>query len=295
MTDIEIINKLLASKKSSDIFTGSEWKKAYITYSKMIHPDFCKHPKSGEAMSIMNIYKDIIENGVEYEDEAGKFRVFDDKIVYPINAANKSLITASFSNYRILKQKTDAASINFQKYMPLSMDITADKLTINLLNRAVPLTNQKLPQEHVNWIFSRLFELSMYIQDQGYAHLGFNPTSIFVVPVNHGIICTTFYHMAKLNNKAKTVSAKYKMWYPASLFTNKIATGDIDLELAKKIALYLLGDKSAAGMKLKTDKSVNKDILNFFIIKHDCSVDLYQKYRDLLKKHFPPKFFDLDL
>jgi len=259
------------------------------------HPDYSSLSKASEAMAILNGYKDLKENGAEYEDEAGKFRVFDDKIVYAVTAANKALITASYNNYRIFKQKTDAASKNFQKYMPESMELTADKLTVHLLNRAVPLTNQKLSQEHVNWIFSRLFEYSLYIQSQGYSHLGFNPTSVFVVPVNHGIICTTFYHMAKLDGKAKTISAKYKMWYPATLFTKKIATDDIDLELAKKISLYLLGDKSAAGMKLKTDNSIHKEILSFLITKHECSLDTYAKYRELLKKHFPPKFFDLNL
>jgi hypothetical protein len=246
-------------------------------------------------MAILNGYKDLKENGAEYEDEAGKFRVFDDKIIYTITDANKALINTSFKNYRILRLKTDAASINFQKYIPESMELTADKLTIHLLNRAVPLTNQKLSQEHVNWIFSRLFEFSLYVGGQGYAHLGFNPTSIFVVPVNHGIICTTFYHMTMLDSKAKTISAKYKMWYPATLFTKKIATDDIDLELAKKISLYLLGDKSAAGMKLKTDTAIHKEILSFLITKHECSLETYTKYRDLLKKYFPPKFFDLDL
>jgi len=115
------------------------------------------------------------------------------------------------------------------------------------------------------------------------------------VPETHGIIVISFYHMTHLDQQAKTISARYKMWYPTNLFMKKIATPDIDLELCKKIALYLLGDRSAAGTKLKRDKDVHQEILTFFLTKHQSNVDDYQTYRDLLSKNFEKKFYPLDL
>ena len=120
-----------------------------------------------------------------------------------------------------------------------------------------------------------MFEFILWLRQVGYAHMGLNPTTVFVVPETHGIIVISFYHMATLGKKAETISAKYKMWYPTSLFTEKIATPDIDLELSKKIALYLLGDKSAAGTKLKMDKEVNQVVLAFLLTKHKNEKDEY--------------------
>ena len=85
------------------------------------------------------------------------------------------------------------------------------------------------------------------------------------------------------------------MWYPTDLFTKKIATEDIDLELCKKIALYLLGDRSAAGTKLKMSKDINQNVLNFLLTKHENKVDEFSQYRKILEKNFEKKFYVLNL
>lgn len=301
MTDIELINKALGAKKPSDLFTDN-WKEEHRTYSKLIHPDLCKDSRASDAMAIINHYKDIIINGVSYVDETGTFKVYEKKIVYDINDTNRKLILKSVENYKKLKKLTDNASLNFHKYLPESMTLAKDKtsgqyvqLIINLKDRAIPLTQLKLDQIHVNWLFSRMFEFSLWMSQINYSHLGLNPTTVFVVPETHGIIVINFYHMSELFKKASTISAKYKMWYPTTLFIEKIATPDIDLELSKKIALYLLGDKSAAGTKLKLDKTVNQEILNFLLTKHKNGKDDYVQYRDLLAKNFEKKFHPLNL
>ena len=294
MTDIEVIEKVLKSEKPSDIFNG-EWKATYKTFSRLIHPDTCSQPKATDAMAKMNYYKDILENGVQYRDEAGDFRVFENKVVYKVTDENQKLLRKSFDNFKILKQRTDKTSVDFHRYLPESMRLSKNELIISFKDRTVPLTGQQLPQHHVNWLFSRMFEISLWFRNIGYSHMGMNPTTVFVVPETHGIILISFYHMTHLDHKAKTISARYKMWYPTTLFMKKIATQDVDLELCKKIALYLLGDRSAAGTKLKRDKDVNQDILTFFLSKHQCEVEEYKQYRDLLSKNFERKFYPLNL
>jgi hypothetical protein len=294
MTDFEVIEKVMKSSKPSDVFPD-DWKKEYLRMSKLIHPDTCSHPKASDAMAIINHYKDMIENGMILTDEAGNFKVFEKRIEYEVTDANRKLITKSYNNYKLLMSKHDKASENFQRYLPQSMVLEKDKLIINLKDRAVPLTKQQLPQIHVNWLFSRMFEFVLWFRQIDYAHMGMNPTTVFVVPETHGIIVVSFYHMEVLGKKAKTISAKYKMWYPTTLFTQKIATPDIDLELCKKIALYLLGDKSGAGTKLKKDTNVNQEVLNFLLTKHQNIKDEYLQYRELLKKHFESKFYPLSL
>jgi len=295
MTDIDVIEKILKASKPSDLFSGDEPKKIYIQYSKLIHPDVCGNKSAGEAMAKMNYFKDVIENGTPYVDETGPFRVFEKKIVYEVNDGNRKLLTKSVSNYKLLMTKHDNASVHFHKYLPQSMVLEKDQLTINLADRSVPLTGQKLEQKHINWLFSRMFEFTLWLRQIEYVHLGLNPTTVFVVPETHGIIIISFYHMTVLGKKAETISAKYKMWYPTTLFTKKVATPDIDLELCKKIALYLLGDKSAAGTKLKKEKEVNQEVLTFLLTKHKNEKDEFVQYRELLKKNFESKFYPLSL
>jgi hypothetical protein len=301
MTDIELIEKTLKSNKPSDIYTD-KWKEEHKGFSKLIHPDLCKHPKASDAMAMLNHYKDILENGIPFTDETGAFKVFEKKIVYEITDENRKLILKSVENYKKLKSFTDKASLNFHRYLPESMLLAKDKtsgkyvqLIINLKDRAVPLSQQKLEQNHVNWLFSRMFEFTLWLRQINYSHMGLNPTTVFVVPETHGIIVISFYHMNELYKKANTISAKYKMWYPTTLFMEKIATPDIDLELCKKIALYLLGDKSSAGTKLKRDKDVNQEVLTFLLTKHQNTKDEYVQYRDLLAKNFEKKFYPLNL
>jgi hypothetical protein len=294
MTDIQLIDNVLNSKKPSDIFQDN-WKKTYINYSKILHPDYNSNPKAAEAMSRINQYKDLIENGTVLTDESGDFKVFDKKIVFNITDTNRELIRKSFENFKILKSKKDGTSINFHKYLPESMKINNDLLIVEFKDSSIPLTGLKLPQEHVNWIMSRMMEVSLWFRNLGYSHIGMNPTTVFVVPETHGIIITSFYHMTPLDEKATTISAKYKMWYPTTLFSQKIATPDIDLELCKKIAIYLLGDKSAGGTALKRDKDVNQEMLTFLLTKHQNEFGDYEKYRALLKKNFEKKFYTLDI
>lgn len=78
-------------------------------------------------------------------------------------------------------------------------------------------------------------------------------------------------------------------------FYGKKATPDIDLELCKKIALYLLGDRSSAGTKLKKDKEVNQEVLTFLLTKHYNIKDEYVQYREILSKNFEKKFYSLNL
>ena len=294
MTDTEIIEKVLKSNKPSDIFNG-DWKTTYKSYSRLIHPDACSQSNASDAMAKMNTYKDLLENGVQYTDEAGEFRVFEKKIVYIITDKNRKLIQKSVKNYNMLKSKTDKSSVGFHRYLPESMVLGKNILTIHLKDRAIPLTGQKLPQIHVNWMFSRMFEVVLWFRNIGYSHMGMNPTTVFVVPETHGVVLISFYHMTHLDQKADTISARYKMWYPTTLFVKKIATQDIDLELSKKIALYLLGDKSAAGTKLKRNADVNQEILTFLLTKHQCEIEDYTKYREILTKNFERKFYPLNL
>lgn len=294
MTSEQAIEKILKSKSATDLIE-TDWATTYRKLSALVHPDRCQLSDAADAMARLNTYKDLRENGTTLVDEQGNFKVFEDRLVYTVTDDNRALIRKSFDNFKILKSKTDKSSVAFHRYLPESMRLSKKELIVNLKDRSVPLTHQELPQIHVNWLFSRMFEYILWMKQIGYVHMGMNPTTVFVVPETHGVIITSFYHMTPIGDKVDTISARYKMWYPTSLFNLKKATPDIDLELSKKIALYLLGDRSAAGAILRRNPDVNKDILNFLLTKHQNELDEYKMYRETLQKNFEKKFYPLNL
>jgi hypothetical protein len=189
----------------------------------------------------------------------------------------------------------DDKARNFHRYLPESVKIISDnEIEFTIRERGIPLSSiGTLPQEHVHWILSRMLEFSGYINRIGFTHAGINPDSIYVCPENHGIICISFYHMTHLNIKMRTVCGNYEHFYPATLFTKKIATPDIDVELTKRTAVYLLGDSSGLGVKLR--KTHDNKLLNFLFQKHNDPIETFLEYRKFLENNFPKKFHILNL
>lgn len=290
MTEKEAISKLISAKLYIEVFSDLDnWKTLYKEYAKLLHPDKCKDPAAGEAIRKLNEFKDELDKGKKHKDDAGI-------ITYTLKecelVGNVDLINKSYRNYNTLMSLTDKASMHFKKYLPSNMTkTTSNELKFTLPNRAVPLSSLGvLEQKHANWILSRMFEFISWINQIGYSHNGINPDSIYIVPENHGMICVSFYHMTKLDAKLDTVSGRYANFYPASIFSEKQAISLIDIELAKRTAVYLLGDKSGSGVVLR--RTHNNEIIDFLQRQHTKTFDTFKEYRKLLEKHYDVKAFN---
>ena len=145
----------------------------------------------------------------------------------------------------------------------------------------------------MNWILSRLLEIAAWFAQEGIVHGGINPKSVFLVPETHGIIISSFYHLKRIGQPLETISASYQNWYPATIFTKKVAETAIDLEGCKRTAAYLLGDTSGLGVKLK--KTHLPAFVDFLLDRHTNAYDCYREYRALLKRYFEQRFRPLHL
>lgn len=283
----ELIKKIRSASKLSDIMDTGNMKTEFHRLLKMIHPDKCKEGGTGDATAKLTELKQQFIEGISYSDDAGEFKTNGYFVDF---AGDEKLLKQSLGNYRSLKSIKDD---HFHKYMPSNMELIDGKLKIKLDARAVPLSGLDLPQEHVNWILSRMLEFSAWLAQSGYVHCGFNPESVFIVPETHGIQVCSFYHLTRLDSKVDTISGKYQTWYPPNLFASKKATSNIDLELCKKTAIYLLGDKSGTGIRLK--KTHNEHFMDFVIEQHYTPHDTYDIYRKMLKDNFETKFHILNI
>lgn len=289
MSAEEAIDKILNSKSVVDVFYDvNDYKTGYKNYIKLIHPDICKLPKASEASEKLNKFKDELESGKKHNDDAGV-------VTYALNTVtivgNKDLLKKSFDNYNYLMSLTDEASKHFKKYIPVSGKMISEtELQFTLSFRAVPLSSLGVvEQKHANWMLSRMFEFTAWMNQIGYSHAGINPESIYIMPMNHGMACISFYHMAKLNTPLKTISAQFKNFYPPQVFSNKKAESNIDIELSKRTEIYLLGDKSGSGVVLR--KTHENEIIDFLQKQSYVADENYDEYRTLLKKYFDTKQF----
>jgi len=205
------------------------------------------------------------------------------------------LLNKSLANYKILMSLMDESSMHFKKYLPVSGKLISENedeavVEFTLSNRAVPLSSLGVvEQKHANWILSRMFEFTSWINQIGYSHAGINPESIYIMPENHGMCCVSFYHMTKLDTPLKTISSQYKSFYPPQVFSNKKAESNIDIELSKRTGLYILGDKSGSGVMLR--KTHENHIIDFLQKQNDDAAKNYTDYRELLSKYFDMKQF----
>jgi len=289
MNNTEIINKILFSKTAAELFEDlSDWKKTYRLYSK-IHPDICKEPKAQEAFVKLNEFKTELEKGKTHNDDAGTvtYSLYTIEII-----GDADLLKSSFENYNKLMALTDESSKHFKKYIPTSGRMISDnELEWTIDYRAMPLSSiGDQPHLHVNWITSRMLEFASWLSQVGYCHAGINPDSIYIIPENHGMMCISFYHMVAMGTKLRSASGKYSNLYPHKIFDHKKATSNIDIELAKRTAIYLLGDKSATGNKLR--KTHNEEIIDFLQKTDYDGLETYKEYRSILKKHFDTKQFN---
>lgn len=285
----KLIKKIIESKYPQDVFTMSSWKVEYEAWRKKIHPDICPLVGSGEAMGILNAYKNRLETP-KLVDDSGELTYTDSQIIY--YGGDIDLLKKSLYNYQELMKLSDDASEHFKKYLPTGGKIINDKLFFDLPKRAVPLINLKLEEKYVRFIFNRLTELSAWLGQVGYVHGGLNPETVFVVPEDHGIIVSGFYHVTQMWERMKTISGKYDMWYPPSLVTNKKAYPDIDIMLSKKIAMYLLGDRSGSGVILK--KTIDPTFANILMRYDATAVTAYRTYRGYLEG-IEKKFYLLNI
>jgi hypothetical protein len=291
LTPEQLIIEVNKAVKIEDLIKiSSDFKNEFRSLISLIHPDICHLPGAEEATRKLNILKDKYEKGEIYHDEVAEFSTNGYTTIY---SADRIILANNHNNYQALVHAAKGMAPHLLNYLPKDMTLTDDGLVVSSSDRHIPIGKMQLPQEHVNWVLSRLLEFSMMCNKCGFSHCGLNPESVFLVPETHGIVINSFYHLSRIDQKVQTIAAAYKNWYPAKLFVDKIATSSIDLELSKKMAINLLGDRSGSGIKLKKDH--NESWIDYVIQQDDDPIQSYDNYRRILKQQFETKFFILNI
>ncbi|MEM1214582.1 MAG: hypothetical protein AAGJ82_02770 [Bacteroidota bacterium] len=287
MTILQLISKIHRIHSIRELFGTSDWKRAYRQAVSRLHPDRCTYPGSVNALIRLNELRRRAERGQLLQDDAGELTAFDHAINFRGDYAG---LVRSYENYQKLKQLRNAAAGHFHRFLPETY-VLRSELRADYPARIAALNGRQFPLHHVNWILSRLLEFCAWLAQESYVHAGLHPGSIWLVPKTHGILIPSFYHLTRRGGRLKTISATYQHWYPANTFTEKRAHSAIDLEMAKRTAAYLLGDRSGSGVLLRRD--LPGPVTDFLLAYHEDAYACYDEFRQLLRQHFTPKYYPL--
>lgn len=279
----ELINKILVAKSIKELIDINNYDSECKGILKKVHPDVCKESNANNAFVKFMELKSLFDNGFIFDDDAGKVTIKERIVTF---SGNQDLINKSIDNYNKIYR---GANDNFKKYLPNSFS----KNEMILDDCFLSLKDVTLPEEHVRWVVSRLMEFSGYLENAGFAHIGLTIDSFLVNPKTHGIKVISFYHMKPIGSRLDTISAKYRVLYPNSVFDKKLAESKIDTELTKRTACFLLGDTSGVGVKLK--KTVSDAFIQFLLKTNANSIEAFLEYKKLLKDNYESKFYELKL
>jgi hypothetical protein len=287
-----LLATVLQSASPAALFSRRTYKQQYLGYLKLLHPDVCHLPGADDAVARLNTYVAALKALDHLTDDAGPLKRRDERTFGLEGDAD--LLRQSLANYTRLTQLPGEAAQHFRRYLPTSTTLENASLLVSGPEFLVPLSGLTLPPEHVSWVLSRLLEFVAWLHQEGFCHAGITPESIALVPTTHGIVGLSFYHLTRLNGPLSAVSGRYVSWYPPAVFRDKKATAYVDISLAQRTALYLLGDPSGHGVKLR--KTVDERLIDFLLTPHQNAYATLAEWRALLKTVFgPPVFRPLEL
>jgi len=128
-TPQQIIDLVNNSKSYIEVFEDlSTYDLTFIDYVKLIHPDLCKLPGAQEATAKLNKFKEDVEKGRTYNDDAGIVTSF------PLSCTifgKEDLLRKSLDNYKTLLKFNSSKDEHFHKYLPKNIVLKDEKLNIS--------------------------------------------------------------------------------------------------------------------------------------------------------------------
>lgn len=310
------LEQIMKAEFVGDIFSNDKKKikDEYKALSKKWHPDLNGNSdESTRAMSIINTFyakalllmaKDewekknyvvlkttdkrlfeFVYNEV-YTFELGVFYVCNKAVIYLIDKKYSSLYDNFKRTLSNLKYPNDKIKTEIERFIPkINLEFeTAQYKVIRIakeddifsLIAVHRFYENKIPDKHVAWILSRLYNLSCFLEYNQISHNGLTLESLFINPEHHGIFLYGGWWFscqigAKLNSVPKKV---YNLLAMESKTTGKSDKG-IDLETIRMVGRQLLGDEF--GGKLINDKTVPLPLREWLLAK--SGKDAIKEYR----------------
>lgn len=175
---------------------------------------------------------------------------------------NNDLMGNAVSSLRTLKQVPSEYSAFFphliDKFRIKQQDGDHSVIACQHLDGFVSLEEVKkaypqgLDGRDLGWIFKRVLVALGNTRDVGLCHGSFTPENIFIHPEQHGFILNNWEYSVELGKPLSAVSVPYRDFYPQQILDKGDVTSSLDMSLAVKTMLNLVGPKTGKpGVRFK--------------------------------------------
>jgi len=268
-------DKILVMKKPGELFNRDDIKREYKDYARYWHPDL---PTGNNA--VMSHINDLYQLGLQ-QIAAGKWEGFNFLVIggrelgflttvkfelgmmyighsyvaYFVEKKYNNLFDNALVNLTF-KYASDKMREEFLKFLPTKLDIfetdehivlvvrkTRDLL---LLKDVLEYSKGELPDRHVAWILSSLYNLACYINFSQLSHNAINLNTYFISPSLHGgALLGGWWYTVPINSKMLGVPAENFAITPPKIRDKKVGSINSDLEAIRAIGRNLLGNQDA--------------------------------------------------
>jgi hypothetical protein len=224
------------------------------------------------------------------------------------NPADNDLLAAEAAALRLLR-KGDARSwpsfpelLDSFRYRTDGRDRQAQALRVapNLYSlREVLAHHGTLDPRHVAWIFRRVLVALGYAHRAGLAHGAVTPEHVLVEPRDHGLVLIDWCYSRPLGEPLQAIPTAYRAWYPAEVLNRRPVTPGLDVGMAARCMVALLGGDPIAW---RTLPNLHPRLAAFFGAWRTAGSDhahdawaLNREFTDLIDDLWPRRYWPLSM
>lgn len=239
--------------------------------------------------------------------ELGMQYISDSNIAYLVNGTYKTFYDNYLKSISSLKYTNDDMKKEFTRFLPKMQESfeTYDKQYCIFVEKMPDLLLLKdvlgyykgiLPDRHVAWIMSSLYNLACFIDFNNLSHNGISLSNYYISPKYHSgaLLGGWWYATAQDSNMIGISSETYNL-LPSTMRENHVGSITTDLESIRYLGRQLLGE--ANGSKIKNNTSLPKSMIDWFLAgSSDSAYEEYARWNVVLTNSYGKRqFIEMDL
>lgn len=285
---------ILSMKSPGDLFSPdvATMKTEYKRLAKIWHPDVHDDPDLasrvmskinelyGEGMRLLQEGRWTKSNFVQFRSldgklhnisylaeipfELGKCYICNSLIVYVVKSEHRQFFDNCATRVENLKFADRNMESEFRRFLPkfVGKFETSEELAVVMakpsdflsLRHVLEHFGGKLPDRHVAWILSSLYNLACFLQFNGIVHNGITIDSYFISPAQHnGMLLGGWWYSTPVGERMLGIPKDVFDILTFRTKSDKTSVHATDLNCIRQLGRQLLGDISGRTLKNRTD------------------------------------------
>lgn len=301
MTDAE---KILAMQKPGDLFSPdmSRMRSEYKNLAKIWHPDV--HSDNALAARVMSKINELHDEGIRllqegrwsksnfvqfrsldnrlhnityltaFPFELGHYYICNSMVVYAVNKQLQEFFDNYVDSVQKLRYADASMETEFKRFMPniRTKFETADQFVVIVdkptdvvsLRSVLQHYNRVLPDRHMAWILSSLYNIACFLYFNGIAHNGITLDNYFISPIQHnGMLLGGWWYATPFGQRMIGAPQNVHDIMSHKTKADKLATYTTDMDSIRQLGRQLVGDIS--GRSLRYNATIPKAILDWLL------------------------------